>query len=78
MLVPAHSSWLNVAARRFAEIANKRIRRESRESAAQLAKAVRDYIQAWNKSGRKFVWTKKAETVLASIEKAKQPVPHFV
>jgi hypothetical protein len=56
----------------------RRIRRESWESVGRLVKAIRDYIQAWNKSGGKFVWRKKAETVLASIEKAKQLVPHFV
>lgn len=76
--IPTHSSWLNMVERWFAEITNKRIRRESWESVAKLTKAIRDYIQAWNKSGRKFVWTKKADTILASIEKAKQPVPHFV
>jgi transposase len=76
--IPAHSSWLNMAERRFSEITNKRIRRESRESAARLAKAIREYIQAWNTPGRKFVWTKNAGGVLSSIEKAKQPAPRFV
>ena len=76
--IPAHSSWLNLAERRLAEITNKRIRRESWESAAQLTQAVRDYIKSWNSSGRKFVWTKKAGEVLVSIEIAAQPVPHFV
>jgi transposase len=76
--IPAHSSWLNMAERRFAEITNKRIRRESWESAAQLVKAVREYIKAWNTSGRKFVWTKNTQTILSSIEKSRQPMPHFV
>jgi transposase len=76
--IPTHSSWLNMVERWFAEITNKQIRRESWESVEQLTKAIRDYIQTWNESGRKFVWTKKADTVLASIEKAKQPVSHFV
>jgi hypothetical protein len=71
-------SWLNLVERWFAEIRNKRIRRESRESVAQLSRAIREYINAWNTSGRKFVWTKNANSILASIEKAKQPVPHFV
>jgi hypothetical protein len=62
----------------FAEITNKRIRRESWQSAARLVKAIRDYIKAWNASGRKFVWTKKASDILTSIDKACQPVPHFV
>jgi transposase len=76
--IPTHSSWLNMAERWFAEITNKRIRRESWESAGQLVKAIRDYIKAWNSSGRKFVRTKKAAEILTSIDKARQSVPHFV
>jgi transposase len=76
--IPTHSSWLNMVERWFAEITNKRIRRESWESVAQLVKAIREYIKAWNISGRKFVWTKNTQTILASIEKSRQPVPHFV
>ncbi|MDR2510719.1 MAG: IS630 family transposase [Spirochaetaceae bacterium] len=56
--IPTHSSWLNMVERWFAEITNKRIRRESWQSVGQLVKAIRDYIKAWNKSERKFVWTK--------------------
>jgi transposase len=43
--IPAHSSWLNMIERRFAEITNKRIRRESRESVTQLIKAIKDFIK---------------------------------
>ena len=76
--IPTHSSWLNMVERWFAEITNKRIRRESWESVAQLTKAIRAYISAWNASGRKFVWSKNADDILSSIQKAKQPVHHFV
>jgi transposase len=76
--IPTHSSWLNMVERWFAEITNKRIRRESWESVQQLVKAIREYIKGWNKSGRKFAWTKEADGIMASIEKAKQSVPHFV
>jgi hypothetical protein len=62
----------------FAEITNKRIRRESWESVTQLTQAIRDYIKAWNASGRKFVWARKAKDIIDSIERAKQPVSHFV
>ncbi|MDR0377351.1 MAG: hypothetical protein LBH70_06105 [Spirochaetaceae bacterium] len=55
----------------FAEITNKRIRRESRGSVGQLEKAVKDYIRAWNASGRSFKWVKKPEDILAKIQKAK-------
>jgi hypothetical protein len=40
---------------------------------AQLTKAIGDYIKGWNASGRKFVWTKDAGTILTSNKKAKQP-----
>jgi transposase len=69
--MPAHSSWLNPVERRFAEITNKRIRRGSWESVSQLIRSIKDYIKTWNKSGRKFVWTKKADEILLKIGKAK-------
>jgi transposase len=69
--IPTHSSWLNLVERWFAEITNKRIRRESWESVPQLTKAIKGYIKTWNKSGRKFVWTKKSDEILIKIRKAK-------
>jgi transposase len=68
--IPTYSSWLNLIERWFAEITNKRIRRESWSSLKELETAIIDYITGWNKSGRKFVWTKKAEEIQQSIEKA--------
>jgi transposase len=69
--IPTHSSWLNLVERWFAEITNKRIRRESRESVTQLIQAIKEYIKTWNISGRSFTWTKKPEEILAKIKKAK-------
>jgi transposase len=69
--IPAHSSWLAMIERRFAEITNKRIRRESRESVAQLIKAIKDFIKEWNASGR-FKWTKKSDKIPAKIRKARE------
>jgi hypothetical protein len=37
----------------------------------QLEKAVKDYIRAWNASGRSFKRVKKPEDILAKIQKAK-------
>jgi transposase len=69
--IPAHSSWLNLVERWFAEITNKQIRRGSYESVIQLTKAIKDFIKNWNKSGRTFKWTKEPEEILAKIKKAK-------
>jgi transposase len=69
--IPTHSSWLNLVERWFAEITNKRIRRESWSSVNELIKAIKDYIKNWNKSSKSFKWTKSADTIIASIDKAK-------
>jgi hypothetical protein len=55
----------------FAEITNKRIRRESRSSLKELEDAITDYIISWNESGRKFSWTKSFNEIKTSIEKVK-------
>jgi len=68
---PTHSSWLNLVERWFAEITNKRIRRGSFGSVPQLVAAIKDYIRAWNASGRTFTWTKTPDDILAKIRKAK-------
>ena len=70
--IPTYSSWLNMIERWFAEITNKRIRRESWSSLKELEEAIIDYIISWNESGRKFSWTKNFDTIKASIEKAKR------
>jgi len=70
--VPTYSSWLNMIERWFAEISNKRIRRESWNSLKELEKAIIDYIISWNESGRRFCWTKTYDEITYSIEKAKK------
>jgi transposase len=70
--IPTHSSWLNMVERFFSAITTQRIRRESWSSVQELIQAMRNYIADWNKSGRKFVWTKNSAQILDSIEKAKK------
>lgn len=69
--IPTYSSWLNMVERWFAEITNKRIRRESWNSVAELEEAITDYIIHWNTTDRKFCWTKTFDEVQSSIKKAK-------
>jgi transposase len=68
--IPTHSSWLNLIERWFSEITTKRIRRDSWDGVAQLEKAIHDYIEHWNKSGKRFCWVKTAEQIQQSILKA--------
>jgi transposase len=69
--IPTYSSWLNMIERWFAEITNKRIRRESWSSLKELETAITDYIISWNKTGRKFCWTKSFDDIKKSIKKVK-------
>jgi transposase len=59
--IPAHSSWLNMVERRFGELTNKRIRRESWESVKQLIEAIQSFIGSWNRPGRAFTWIVSSE-----------------
>jgi hypothetical protein len=65
--IPARSSRLNLIERRFAEITNKRILRESRPGVNALILAIKEYIKHRNKPGRKFQRVKSAERVSNSI-----------
>ena len=69
--IPTYSSWLNLIERWFAEITNKRIRRESWSSLKELEDAITDYIIFWNESGKRFCWTKTFDEIKSSIEKVK-------
>jgi transposase len=69
--IPTHSSWLNMVERWFAEITNKRIRRESWKSVKELVAAIKEYIEYWNKNCKPFKWTKSATDIIDSINKAK-------
>jgi transposase len=69
--IPTHSSWLNMVERWFAEITNKRIRRESWGHVKEWVAAIKEYIEDWNKNCKPFKWTKSATDITDSINKAK-------
>ena len=71
-IVPTSSSWLNLIERWFAEITRKRIRRETFKSVPALEKAIHDYILAYNKEPRPFVWTATASRILGKIRRCKE------
>ena len=54
----------------LSEITTKRIRRGSWNSVKELERAILEYIHQWNKSGKRFIWTKSAGQILDKIEKA--------
>jgi transposase len=68
---PTASSWLNLIERWFREITDKRIRRGTFNSVEALVKAIESYIAEHNENPKSFVWTAKAEKILAKVRRAK-------
>lgn len=69
--IPTSSSWLNVIERWFRDITQNRIRNGVFRNVAQLKQAILDYIDHHNTNPTSFVWTKKAEDILARVSRAR-------
>ena len=69
--VPTSSSWLNMVERWFRDLTDKRIRRGVFKSVADLIAAIEAYIQHHNSNPKPFVWTAKAEDIIAKYRRAK-------
>ena len=52
--VPTSCSWLNLIERWFAELTNKRIRRDSFLSVDDLIAAIEEFLAAWNENPKPF------------------------
>jgi transposase len=69
--IPTSSSWLNVVERWFRELTDKRVRRGTFQSVAQLIAAIQEFIDQHNSSSTPFVWTAKADDILAKVARAR-------
>jgi transposase len=70
--IPTSSSWLNLIERWFAELTNKRIRRDSFLSIEDLIAAINEFLAAWNDKPRPFVWTATVESIVAKLARCRQ------
>jgi transposase len=70
--IPTSSSWLNLVERWFAEISEKAIRNGSFVSVPELEKAIHEFLAAWNKEPRPFVWTAKVDDIMAKLDRARR------
>jgi transposase len=69
---PTYGSWLNLVERWFALLDQRQLKRGSHRSTWQLKKAIQEFVDAHNESGKPFVWTKTADEILASIARFAQ------
>ena len=68
---PTSASWLNMVERFFRDITDKRIRRDSFSSVAELELAIDMYVADHNIDPKAFIWTASATDILAKVTRAK-------
>jgi transposase len=68
---PTGCSWINLVECFFSVITRQAIRRGSFTSVKELVAAIGAFIDHWNDHPRPFAWTKDADQILASIDRAK-------
>jgi transposase len=68
---PTSSSWLNLIERWFREITEKRIRRGSFHSVAELEQAINEYLEHNNRQPKPFVWTATVDKILEKANRCK-------
>ena len=72
---PTSASWLNMVERFFRDITDKRIRRDSFLSVAELELAINLYIAQHNIDPKPFIWTACASDILPKVTPAKAALP---
>jgi transposase len=69
---PTSCSWLNLVERLFAEITRQRIRRGTFDSVTELEAAIVEWIDHRNDHPKPFVWTAKANPIIATHQRARK------
>jgi hypothetical protein len=70
-MAPTSASWLNMVERFFRDITDKRIRRDSFTSVADMVLAISLYIAQHNIDPKPLIWTARASDILAKVTRAK-------
>jgi transposase len=66
---PIGASWINLVERWFALLTQKQLQRGVHYSTRALEAAILEYIALSNTHPKRFVWTKSADQILASVER---------
>jgi putative transposase len=64
---PTHSSWLNQVQRWFGLITQRAIRRGSFRSVKELVEKIEQFVAAYNKKAKPFVWVATADSILEKL-----------
>ncbi|HEX2273353.1 MAG TPA: IS630 family transposase [Acidimicrobiales bacterium] len=75
---PTSSSWLNLVERWFKELTDKRLRRGSFGSVAELVDAIELWASHWNDDPKPFMWHKTAEEIIAKVKRGRAALAHQI
>src|SRR5574339_125707 len=75
---PTSSSWLNLVERWFRDLTDKRLRRGSFNSVADLIAAIEEYLTIHNEDPKPFVWTATADSILAKVRRGRVALQNVV
>jgi len=64
---PTYGSWINQVERWFALLTQRQIKRGAHRNVGELEAAIRQFISVHNEAPKPFIWTKTADSILASI-----------
>jgi transposase len=68
---PTSSSWLNLIERWFKELTDRRLRRGSFTSVAQLIAAIETWAEHWNDNPKPFVWHTAADEIITKVRRGR-------
>jgi transposase len=69
---PTSSSWVNLIERWFKELTDKRLRRGTFTSVADLTAAITTWAQHWNDNPKPFIWKATAEDIITKVRRGRQ------
>jgi transposase len=75
---PTSSSWLNLVERWFKELTDKRLRRGSFSSVADLIDAIETWVSHWNDNPKPFIWHKTADEIIAKVRRGRATLTHQI
>lgn len=69
---PTGASWLNMVEGWLSLLTRKQIRRNSFRNVRELTRAIREFVDEYQKNPRPFVWTARADDVLRKVARLRQ------
>ena len=68
---PTSSSWLNLIERWFKELTDKRLRRGTFNSVADLSTAITTWAAHWNENPKPFIWKAAAQDIITKVRRGR-------